>query len=481
MFNQTSALGSTGNFFYAEKYGKTGLTIYGSANNQVVFDPDSDGFSNMPKSQTFNFNPKIYFYLNPNTEILFGLSSTFDNRIGGDMEVIKGNISSEHIFSEKNKSERYATQFKFQNSNSERTIIAKNSVSYFNRDLNIPDYQFKGNQISGFSELLYNLHKKETIDWQFGVNHYFERFTEDNPEPNYNTDYTHNTTGGFIQNTSDFGSNVTFEGGLRTDYNSDYGTFMLLRIAFLYKANKKLTSRIGGAMGYKLPTIFTEDGEKVYYRDIVPISPEQMNPETSIGGNFDINYKTVLFEKMTFSINQMFYITQLKNALVLRDNSEQNNFFYENADGNILSSGFETNIKLTYADFKFYFNYAFINTELKYDNINNQNPLTPKNNAGFVLMYETEEKWSVGYELYYTGTQFDELYEKKPDYWMMGFMVMRHFEKFAVFANFENFTNVIQTNYEPLVLPPTNNPTFPDIWAPSDGFVFNAGIKINIF
>jgi iron complex outermembrane receptor protein len=86
----------------------------------------------------------------------------------------------------------------------------------------------------------------------------------------------------------------------------------------------------------------------------------------------------------------------------------------------------------------------------------------------------------VGYELYYTSTQFDEFYNVKPDYWMMGFMVMRHFENLSVFINFENFTNVIQTNYEPLVLPPPNSPTFPDIWAPSDGFVFNGGIKINI-
>ena len=70
----------------------------------------------------------------------------------------------------------------------------------------------------------------------------------------------------------------------------------------------------------------------------------------------------------------------MKNALVLKQNSNGANFF-ENADGNVLSSGFETNVKLSYNDFKFYFNYAFINIELQYDNINNQKPLTPKNNA----------------------------------------------------------------------------------------------------
>jgi iron complex outermembrane receptor protein len=97
------------------------------------------------------------------------------------------------------------------------------------------------------------------------------------------------------------------------------------------------------------------------------------------------------------------------------------------------------------------------------------------------MMYDKEQKWSIGYELYYTGHQFDSFYDEKPDYWIMGFMVMRYFGKFVGFINFENFTNVLQTNYDPLVLPPADNPTFPDIWAPSDGFIFSAGIKIQVF
>ena len=206
-----------------------------------------------------------------------------------------------------------------------------------------------------------------------------------------------------------------------------------------------------------------------------------MDPETSAGANFDINYRTPLFDVMTFSINHMFFITRLKNSLVLRDAALSERYFFENADGDVLSSGFETNVKLTYDDFKFFANYAFINTDLKYDNINKQKPLTPKHSAGFVLMYETEEKWSVGYELYYTSTQFDELYNLKPDYWMMGFMVMRYFGKLAVFINFENFTNVLQSDFEPLVLPPFDDPMFPDIWAPTEGFIFNGGFKLHIF
>jgi len=170
----------------------------------------------------------------------------------------------------------------------------------------------------------------------------------------------------------------------------------------------------------------------------------------------------------------------LKNSLVFRDNFDHTGYYFENTDGNINSQGFETNLKLSYHDFNFYFNYALINTILNYDNINHQKPITPKHNVGFVIMYEEEDNWSAGYELYYTGEQFDEYYNEKPDFWIMGFMLMKYFKRISVFINFENFTNTIQSNYEPLVLPPYDCPTFPAIWAPTDGFIFNGGFKFDI-
>jgi iron complex outermembrane receptor protein len=480
MIDQTSALGTTGNLFYAQKYGKTGLTVYGSAQHQKAYDPDNDGFSNMPKSQSLSLNPKLYLFLKPRTNLSLGFNLSRDNRTGGDMKVIKGVMNDKHNFSEKNSSNRYSVFLNFNNSTDERIFSIKNSVSYFYRKLQIPDYTFAGNQLSSFSEILLNLNRNEKSDWQFGANFYTESFIEEKIDSFHVRDYTNNTVGGFIQNTANFSSFIALESGLRTDYDFEHGVFFLPRVSILFKPSRKLTSRIGGAFGYKLPTIFTEDAEKIYFKEIAPIVASNMKPEKSLGLNFDILYKTFFFQKFTFSVNQLFFITRLRNSLVLREDSVQNRYFYENASGDILSSGFETNIKLTYKDFKLYFNYALVNTDLKYNNINKQKPLTPKHNAGFVIFYEIEEKWSAGYELYYTGSQFDEMYDKKPDYWVMGVMLMRKFERLSIYVNFENFANTIQTKYEPLVLPPLDNPTFPDIWAPSDGFVFNAGLKIII-
>ena len=273
------------------------------------------------------------------------------------------------------------------------TIIVKNSFSVFNRDLTIPDYQFNGKQSSSFSEVLYSLHKNENTDWQFGSNFYLEQFNESSTDSIPLRDFTQNTIGVFVQNTSDIGTKFTFEGGLRTDYNFEYGPFLLPRISLLFKASNKLTHVSGEHWDINFPPFLPRILKSSIF-EALHRSLDLVNPETSIGGNFDINYRTALFGKMTFSINQMFFLTRLKDALVLRESNLADGYHFESADGDILSSGFETNIKLTYGNVKLFGNYAFIHTELQYDNINNQKPLTPKHNAGFVLMYEVEEKWS---------------------------------------------------------------------------------------
>ena len=479
MIDQTSALGTTGNLFYAQKYGKSGITVYAAGDRQPAFDPDGDGFSNMPKSHTININPKFFWYINPAMELNAGINTSFDQRTGGDMEVINGERDASHVFFENNISNRYATLLDLTSHTDKYDFSFKNSFNLFERKLEIADYLFSGNQFSSFNEFLFHINRKNS-DWQLGLNYYSEVFREQNVDTLPGRDYGHHTIGGFIQNTTAFSKIITLESGLRTDYNWDYGSFILPRFSVLIKPTRKLTSRIGGAFGYKLPTIFTEDAEKLYFRGIAPLNPAEIDPEKSIGGSADLNYVTSFRGDFIFSINQMFFLTGLKNNLVLRPGEQNNGYFYENADGDILSTGFETNLKLTYLDFRLYINYAYIHTELKYDNINNQKPLTPKHNAGFVLMYEVEEKWNVGYELYFTGNQYDELYDLKPDYWVMGFMAMRKAGKFSFYVNFENFNNTIQSDFEPLVLPPYNDPAFPDIWAPVDGFVFNAGLKYEI-
>ena len=162
-------------------------------------------------------------------------------------------------------------------------------------------------------------------------------------------------------------------------------------------------------------------------------------------------------------------------------NSTGSGFFrFENAPDEILSKGAETNIKFTYKDFRWFLNYAFIDTKLNYLPGNPQKPLTAKHNAGSVLMYESD-KWRIGYETYYTGKQFLTNGAETTDFVTMGLLVMRNFKSGSIFVNFENFTDRRQSRFSPLVLPPHENPVFPEIYAPTDGFIFSAGLIIKPF
>ncbi len=95
-------------------------------------------------------------------------------------------------------------------------------------------------------------------------------------------------------------------------------------------------------------------------------------------------------------------------------------------------------------------------------------------------MYESK-KWRLGYELFYTGKQALSNGNNTKGFVTMGIMAMRNFKWGTAFVNFENFTDRRQSRFSSLVIPPEETPTFPEIYAPTDGFVFSAGIIINPF
>lgn len=93
-------------------------------------------------------------------------------------------------------------------------------------------------------------------------------------------------------------------------------------------------------------------------------------------------------------------------------------------------------------------------------------------------MYEVEDKWKIGLEAYYTGKQKLNDGRTGKDYLICGLMMQRIWEKFSIYANFENFTDRRQTRFDTIHTGSMTNPEFRDIYAPLDGFVLNTGIII---
>jgi iron complex outermembrane receptor protein len=479
LMNGTSAKGIDVSGFYSQKFNKIGTTIFASYNHGTPYDPANIGLTAIPKFDRYTFNPKIFFYFNKNTTANFGVNATYENRLGGDINYIEGKGDSIHSYFEKNKTNRYSTQLFFEHKiNDNKKIDFKNSVSYYNRSVQIPDYLFSGVQISSYSEINFN-YKKEKTEWISGINFLTDKFTQDKHDTIIPVNYNQNTIGAFIQNTWNASKVVTLETGLRGDYQNDYGFFLLPRFSVLFKINNHFTSRIGGGLGYKIPNVFTEDAEKIQFKNVLPIDIKNRNAEKSYGGNFDVNYHATLFNnEISFSINQLFFYTRINNPLVLTQ--VVNGYYsYLQPKGFIHTKGTETNIKLTYKNFKLFTGYTFADVT-QHDMTTTEFPLVAKHRLNNVLVYEVEDKLKIGLEGYYYSPQKLNDGATGKAYWLTGLMIEKLWEHFSIFVNFENFIDTRQTGFDTIYTGTITNPAFRDIYAPVDGFVINGGIKIRL-
>ncbi|MBC8152172.1 MAG: TonB-dependent receptor [Bacteroidetes bacterium] len=490
--NGTTAGGLDLSGFWGQKWQKMGLTMFAARNTQREYDPGKTGFSALPRYERHTVNPRLYLYL-PTATLIVGAIGNWENRIGGDMQVLRGRSDDTHRYAERNRSDRLSSQLQFDKRYERSVLTLKNSVSYFNRTLTqpgapaagtpIPEYRFAGRQWTSFTEASYT-HTSERSEWIGGGNLWTEQFTETGASNGRNYQYV--TAGAFAQNNYQITPWFTLETGLRGDYHNRFGFFALPRVSALFKLSERLTSRLGGGLGYKAPTIFTEDAESVAFRNVRPIDLATARTETSIGGNFDVNYRTRLFDLFDVSVNQLFFYTQLNNALVLDipavvvSGPTTAVYQFANADGPIDSRGLETNVRISYEVVKFYAGYRLVDARRRYSgaDFNSPIPLTAKHRVNLVAVYELEGKFRLGLEAYYIGRKPLSTGEASRSYWLMGVMGERRWKHLSVFINFENILNIRQDRYQPVILPPVSQPSFREVWAPLDGFVANGGLKL---
>lgn len=483
LFNQSN-IGQTNIGAYAsKKKNKFGYSILALYNYQKAYDVDKDDFSELPKSTNFTVNPRLFFYPNSTVTIMLGNSFTKGENIGGDLHVINNKPLINHIYFEKNSTKRNTTTLEFDKRfNSKNSLKLKQSLSLFNREISIPGYLFTGNNINSFTDLSY-IFNKENHTVITGLNFVYDKFSQ--KQFVTNIDQKSFTSGVYIQDTWDIIEKIKIEAGVRVDNvqfsNINYKknkTFVLPRLSALFRITDKISSRIGGGLGYKIPTIFTEQTESMQYQNLLPLN--NVNPERSIGGTADINLKTSFSPNLTFSINQLFFYTNINKPLILKTNTLGETFFI-NESKPVLSKGFETNIKLIYKEaLKLFAGYTLTDAKATYLNGNQFISLLPRNKINLALVYEKESNFKLGLEAYFTDKQYLFNGTKTASFWELGFMAEKTIRKISIFINFENFTDERQSNYKRVVNEPLNNPTFDEIWNHTEGFVINGGVKVKL-
>jgi iron complex outermembrane receptor protein len=494
-FNHSTVGSNDLNAFVARKFGKFGFTNLVSCQLHKAYDADDDGYADLPELSKFNFNPKLFFYPNRKTSMYFGGTITREFRQGGDMELLKNvEPSAQHFYTDRQETSRYTTQFKLDRKiGQNQTLIFKNSFNVFDRYLNIRQDAigtraiFGGKQQASFSELTYGInHGKH--DLIFGANFITDDFKRRNlGEADFiPIEENHQTASGFVNHVWEAARFLDVESGLRADWNKnksnisqdDGQIFVMPRIAALIKYNSKLTSRLGGGLGYRPLTMFNEEAEPFGFRNFVAVDFANTKAENSLGLNGDIGYKSAFGENMLLSLNQMFFYNIIQNPIALRTTAN-GQFQFANAENDIKSQGFETQVKFTFWKITWFLGYTF--TDVFFDETEKETlVLNPKHSVKGDFLFVEDGKWRIGLDYEYKSGQRLSNGLTSRDLFTTGLVVERTLGNFVLFFNAENMTDARQTRYESLLSMPNNTPQFTDVWAPLDGRFLNFGLKIKL-
>lgn len=475
LVNATSAGGVDLGGFYRARGDRFGITMLASANAQQAYDADADAFSNLPETRRLTLNPKLFFYPSPQTTLSLGVLATGERREGGDMSGIGQEPAVGSPFIELSESTRLTSQARMDHrTNSLSLLTVKNSVSFFDRTIAVPDYRFDGQQVATYSEVS-GLRNGDAHDTVVGVDLRTDDFRERAANGIAVRDYSYASIGAFVQDTWDVTDRTVIEGGLRLESHNRFGLFVLPKASARVRLTDRLTARAGGGLGYKAPTVFLEPSEERVFRDVAPLS-DNLEAETSRGGSVDINYRALVLDRLAVTLNQAYYFTNLDSPLVPVVVGSR--LTYRNANGAMETRAWETNARIAWGDLKLFLGYVYLRARVDLKEGETPLPLTPEHKTYSVLVFEKHGTGRVGLEAYYTGPQDLSNGARTEGYWIVGLMAERRLGPVRAFLNFENFLDTKQRNYGPVVLGSRAQPRFAEIWAPMDGFIVNGGIKI---
>ncbi|MEK7258712.1 MAG: TonB-dependent receptor [Pseudomonadota bacterium] len=475
LFNRTSAGGLDASAFSAARNEEIGGTLFASWNESTAYDPANIGLSAIPEFERWTINPRAFLYFDDESELRAGITAVVEDRLGGNMDYIKDRPVSNPYY-ENNRTERLSSQLEYTREFGIGTLNLRNSLGHFDREISVPGFMFAGVQESSFSELHYLL-PFDTSEWVMGMSLITEKFRQRDAAPGFRHDYSQRTLGAFVQNSRELTETMSLEAGLRVDRHSEQGTLALPRLSLLYEPRENITLRAGGGLGYRSPTLFSEDAESLQFRNILPQDRNSTTAERSRGLNMDLNYRHPLANGEMLTLNTLVFYTRVDDPQVLLPQRE--NFVFSQPQGYVDTRGAEINLTLTHGDFKLYLGYTHANVREHYAGAATEATLVSEHRLNSVLMYEREDDFRVGLEAYYYSPQLLGDGATGDSYWVTGLMTEKVFmEGVSLFLNFENISDTRQTRFDTIYTGSLSDPQFRDIYAPLDGFVVNGGIKI---
>ena len=291
-------------------------------------------------------------------------------------------------------------------------------------------------------------------------------------------DYAWTIPGLFAQDEYAAAEWLTLAASGRVDWHSDHGAFFSPRVSVLLRPGA-WTARLSAGTGYHAPTPFTEETEAVGLSRLEPLM--DLEPERARTFSVDVGRALGAVE-----LNATVFGSRVRDALQLRPVGA-GRFALVNAAGDTRTWGTELLARYHREGVHLTATHTFIRaTEPSPAGAGRREvPLTPRHALGLVGMWEAEGRGRIGMEVYYTGRQAlddDPYRDESEPYLILGALGEWRVGRARLFINLENLTDTRQTRYDPL-LRPSRSPEgrwTTDVWAPLEGRVINAGVRLEL-
>jgi iron complex outermembrane receptor protein len=229
--------------------------------------------------------------------------------------------------------------------------------------------------------------------------------------------------------------------------------------------------------GFFAPTPFVEEIEAAGLSRLEPLG--ELQAEKATTGSVDLGYTRGAIEARA-----TLFASNIGNATRLVDVSPDR-VRLVNVEGATRIRGSELLLRYRWDAVTLTGSYVFVDaTQPDENGVGRRRvPLTPRQTAGMVAMWEKHGQGRIGVEAYYTGRQSleDNPYRTRSKPFVhLGVLGEVVLGTISLFANAENILGVRQTRTDPLLRPsraPSGEWTV-GAWAPAEGFIFNGGLRL---
>ena len=289
-------------------------------------------------------------------------------------------------------------------------------------------------------------------------------------------DYRYTAPAVFAQVEWDWTEALTLAASARYDDHSRYGGQFSPRLSMLWRPGP-WTVRGSWGQGFYAPTPFVEETEAAGLSRLEPLA--DLRAETASTASLDLGYARGPWET-----NLTLFGSNIDDALQLVPVAADR-VRLVNVEGATRTRGVEMLGRWRRAPFVVTASYMYLDADQP-DPVGagrRAAPLTPRHTAGLVAMWEDHDRGRLGFEAYYTGAQSleDDPYRARGDaYWELGLLGEVVLGRYRIFLNLENLLDERQTRTDPLLRPSrtADGRWTTDAWAPLEGFVANAGVRI---